>query len=613
MQIRHASNRLTTLAIVAIVALSTISPTGSPPASAATTTASPPGPTAYVACGTRSGDNGAVGTGTRSDPWTTLAAASAGLTAATGGLTFLGGSGTTCTGTLDLGVSGTAAAPFVVTTEDPAHPVTLNGGGAVAALVIRDQSHVTVRGLAFENVLADGSVPPAWGWYGVGAIRIRAEHRPVTGVHLERIRVSAVNCSRAGVCAPKRAEDPVDETGLAAVLAVASGDRSATLNDVTVTGSTFDHVGLYGFRALTVWNARDRPTQTTPVTGVRVTGNHFRDLPGGAAVFSGTKGAVFSGNTVERFSRNAQYTSAGVYPYYSDGTVISGNTFSGGGGGLVSSCPAGSDGGSCQLDGQAVDIDNGTNGTVVEDNVSHDNDRGFLMLCGGAPRTGTRATDLTQNAVIRRNTSTDDGGFGIRLTCAGAVKNVVVSNNTWTFTRTQKAPVHLVSNTNADPGTPGQQPANWGNELTLTGNTITNRSATVLTTSVYAVDPAHSAYRSSSNRLSRPVTEPARATRSDTGWTMTPVPLFAPALRITSPVAKATLKAPSTPRFTGTGQPGATVQVVGTRAALTGKVTVGSNGTWSATATRKLARGDYLLTAVQSSGSARPTVLIRVR
>lgn len=650
----------------------------------------------HVKCSAGSGGVGSV-----IDPWKSIADATRALKEPDTSFTsvILDSGGGSCVGTLRVGKSGTEADPFVIASSDPKNPVTVDGGGSGGALILDDVSYVTVRHVTFTN----NPVTDEPGADGVAAVRVRATKAPVSDITFDGVRLQSVNCT-VGNCG--RTTDPIDavackvhdpkveacSTALAGLSVIAMGPASATVRNVTVTRSVFDHVGLYGIKTWSKWNERDMPGQAVPITGVHVKDSTFRDIPGGAAVFGATDGAMFTGNNVIRFAQNANYTSAGVYPYYGTNTTIRGNVFRDGGGGPVSSCPQNA-GGTCQKDGQAVDLDGGAINTLVEHNVSVNNDRGFLMLCR---ETKPNDADRIKNAVVRFNRSVGDGGYGVRLACSGNVHGVQVYNNAWVLTRTGAEPFQFVSNTESHPKVASQQPLNWGNQLNvfnntvtnLSGKTVTNRSGVTVHTSVYAENLEQNRYEAASNRYDGPagtVEEPTEPVITNAGNTIHPVQYFAdagvpvvlcgttekattpwrsgrdqvsaawrsctnPAELAGTPIPAAGWPVPAPtdvfgrtvntaapligvdqqpfasttvtpqqgprPTFTGTGQPGATVEVKGSTRVVCITEPISSDGHWRCVASVDLAADLYNLYAVEHSspdGTNDPQLRIPIR
>lgn len=471
----------------------------------------------YVKCepGSQSPGEGSYGT-----PWTSLAAAEAALEvpgSEFSGLRFK--PSPACVGTLRLPTSGVSKdAPFVLESEIVSTPVTLDGGGSGGALILDDVSNVTVRNMVFTN---NGPAVPGSN-AGVAAVRVRAVKRPVSNITFDAVTFHSVNCPE-GKCNDALTTDPIDaphgSATLAALSVVAVGPRTATVSDVTVTTSTFDHAGLYGIKTWSVWNERDKPGEGEPIRRLRVEKSAFDHTPGGAAVLGATDGAVFKGNTVDGFAENPKFTSAGLFPYYATNTTISRNTFRNGGGGPVSSCAIGADHTSCNADGQAIDLDGGSVNTLVEHNLSMNNARGFLMMCRASKSAQTDA-DRIKNAVVRFNRSYGDGGYGIRLACGGNVHGIQIYNNAWVLTSdASDEPFQFISNTESRPDVLTQQPLNWGNDLRVINNTVTNLGGVQVRSSVFATDLHQNTYSAASNTY-----DGAAGTLSEPTASVTPAP-----------------------------------------------------------------------------------------
>jgi len=546
--------------------------------------------------------------------------------------------------------------------EEPA-AVTINGSGddtvRESALRLVDQSHVLVRNVHFTNTMRDGSVPPAPGAgpgdrRGQNGIRIRAHEKSVTDITFDDVAVSNVNCSTAGVCPPRRSIDQNDDSYLAAISVLALRTHPVDMSGIVLQNSHVTNVGHTGIRVQTDWNAEradmldEAEVETGPnqnirwVTGVHVNGNIFDHTTGGVAIFAGTEGAQFLHNDVTAFGTDAQFTSAGVYPHTAKNTDISYNTFQNGGGGAVSSCPANKNGDECQKDGQAVDLDGGAINTTVSHNTSRNNDRGFLMMCRLGPWQKTPHDPIKWDTPLQKitsarvfdNTSTDDRGYGVRMACGGNVQDIVIENNTWEYTKDFKPelitapgqpdrpePVHMLSNVDGlvTPDQPTanavQHPFNWGTQLTFRNNTVSVKagSPVELSTSVYANRPNSSVYVGTGNQLERNgvptgLIEPTESARMaapgvTTTDTIYPASFFSRPVTVTSPTDGAVTEE-KRPTFTGTGQPGSTVQVRGASTPVTDPATVGADGTWTAPSVIDIPDGKHQLTIEQTTEDA---------
>ncbi|MDB5295797.1 MAG: hypothetical protein JWO31_1780 [Phycisphaerales bacterium] len=143
--------------------------------------------------------------------------------------------------------------------------------------------------------------------------------------------------------------------------------------------------------------------------GVAVRDNLLLDVGGDGIKIWGSDGAVIERNVIRGGRMRCDDAAAGIWPFASDDTVIQHNEVSGMRG---------------TLDGQAFDADYGCRRTLIQYNYSHDNDGGFLLVCG--PKGA-----VNEGAIVRYNVSANDGSAGGRMIqMGGASQGAQVYNNT---------------------------------------------------------------------------------------------------------------------------------------------------------------------------------------
>ena len=156
-----------------------------------------------------------------------------------------------------------------------------------------------------------------------------------------------------------------------------------------------------------------------PTRNLVIRGNQLDTIGGDGILVMGAKDALIERNVLTRAQSMAKpasvgtWANAGIWPMYSDGTVMQYNEVS------YTQLPAGAG------DGQAFDIDSYCTNTVVQYNYSHDNEGGFILLCTG------RADDKTTGNIVRNNLSVNDGTRnGTIITVAGKFEAAKIYNNT---------------------------------------------------------------------------------------------------------------------------------------------------------------------------------------
>jgi len=145
------------------------------------------------------------------------------------------------------------------------------------------------------------------------------------------------------------------------------------------------------------------PGNWFPNKNVVIRNNLLEDFGGDGILPMGCDSAIIE-NNVLRFGRmRCPDYAAGIWPYASHNTIIQFNEVSHMHG---------------VLDGMAYDSDGGCRNTIFQYNYSHDNDGGFLMVCGGSSNKGT---------IVRYNISQNDKHRLLYIT--GPVEDVEFYNN----------------------------------------------------------------------------------------------------------------------------------------------------------------------------------------
>jgi len=131
-----------------------------------------------------------------------------------------------------------------------------------------------------------------------------------------------------------------------------------------------------------------------PGTNVVVRENLLEDIGGDVILMMGCDGAVVEYNVVDGGRTRCDDWAAGIWPYSCDNTLIQFNEVSG----MVGS-----------KDGQALDSDNNCGNTVFQYNYTHDNQGGFMLICGGS----SDGNIGNINTTVRYNISQNDGDFDL--------------------------------------------------------------------------------------------------------------------------------------------------------------------------------------------------------
>lgn len=181
---------------------------------------------------------------------------------------------------------------------------------------------------------------------------------------------------------------------------------NSTISNVTREGLTTESVQSCRTIAQCLPNSVAGPpyNQWRPQLHVLFKGNVIENIGGDGIVIRVSKGAVVEGNIGRNLAsrdgwESSQISSAGFWTINSDDTVFRFNEVHG-----TRKLPSNND-------GTAFDDDFSNRNTLFEHNYTHDNEGGFILLCGqcGGLRT------VTTNGVIRDNISVNDGLVAKRL------------------------------------------------------------------------------------------------------------------------------------------------------------------------------------------------------
>jgi hypothetical protein len=311
--------------------------------------------------------------------------------------------GTRCRGTLAPVGSGSPRRPVVIGPygRGPLPRVEATGEDAV---LLRDMSHVVLRSLDVSN-------------RGTAEARRRGVHVVATsgvvrGVTVRGLRIHDV-----------RGDLAKDAGGSGGIQVDVLGPEPTRFSDLLIEGNRITDVSRSGIFIVGTADG-DRPRAGVPwpaaSTGVRVRGNRLARLGGDGIVPLGTVGAVVERNVVSEGNLRGRpigdprgmICNAGIWTFHANGTVIRRNEVFGM---QFNGC-----------DGTGFDVDYDQDGTVIERNLSHDNEGGSVLLCTDA---GPRVAD------VRFNLSLDDRFVVNQSPCSlqgGATyAGLRVYNNTW--------------------------------------------------------------------------------------------------------------------------------------------------------------------------------------
>jgi len=296
--------------------------------------------------------------------------------------------GATFSGRFHARGSGRADAPIVVDRYGEGDkPLIAAEGKFHEALLLENQDYWEVRNLQLTNTGAERET------FRYGA-RLRSwDYGTMRHIHLKDLFVHDVNGSlvKAG-----RGEGHgiVWENG---------GDRvPSRFDDLVIEGCHLLRTDRNGISGYTGYPS-GRGKKWFPSLNVVIRDNLLEDIGGDGIKPWGCDGALVEFNTLRMIRQRCDDYAAGIWPWNCDRTVIQFNEVSGVKG---------------LKDGQSFDSDGFCHGTTFQYNYSHDNDGGFMLICG-RENTGT---------VIRYNISQNDHTRLFHM-AAGAPEDIQIYNN----------------------------------------------------------------------------------------------------------------------------------------------------------------------------------------
>jgi hypothetical protein len=361
--------------------------------------------TRYVDCSAhRAGD------GSLARPFESLARASA--IRLTPGSRLLQRRGTSCTGRLAPQGSGSARRPALIGADGRGAAPHVEGA-AEDAVLLRDTSWVTLRSLEVTN-------------RGPGEARRRGVHVVATGGVVRGVTVRDLWIHDV------QGDLSKDAGGSGGIQVDVLGPEPTRFDDLLIARNRIADVSRSGiFIVGTADSDRPRANQPWPAasTRVRVRANRLKRIGGDGIVPLGTVGAVVEDNVVSDGNLRGRplndpqgmICNAGIWTFHANNTLIRFNDVYRMN---INGC-----------DDTGYDIDYDQDGTVVEFNLSHDNEGGFTLLCTD---TGPRRAD------VRFNLSVNDGHTFQESPCKGAAGAGATLDGVRMYNNTFVAPVHNV-------------------------------------------------------------------------------------------------------------------------------------------------------------------------
>jgi len=284
---------------------------------------------------------------------------------------------------------GQGSAPLIAGEGAPDAPVS-------AALYLYNQEYWDIRNIEITNFAGDGMTK-----FGV---YVQAEdYGTVDHIHMVNLVVHDVD------------GDLTLRWNGGIFWEVTGRGTPTNFNDILVEGCHVYDVDRVGISSQSIYRERTltKNLNWLPSTNIVVRNNLVERCGGNAVVVRVAKGALIEHNVFANNSVKVDGNSN--YPFNSDDSVIQFNEAYG------TKWEVGT------VDGSGFDSDYGCKNTVIQYNYSHDNDRGFCLVCNN-----TDGIQFNDGSTVRYNISQNDGGVGQEgqtFRIVGNPTNTVIYNN----------------------------------------------------------------------------------------------------------------------------------------------------------------------------------------
>ncbi len=316
--------------------------------------------------------------------------------------------GTEYHGTLRLKGSGSEGRPIKLFTDDGGSQAVFHGDGAFEAVLLKNAQYWEISNIAITNK---------------GSERVN---------HIAGLRIMLQDCGTANHIyinnvTIRDVYGSLDKNseghGIIAQNIAGPEKFKSRFNDLRIENCKLVRTDRNGICMQSSFI--NRKSNWFPSTNVIIRGNTIEDCGGDAIKPWGCDGAIVEHNFVNGCRQRCEDYAAGIWPWSCDNTVIQFNEV----------CNA-----KGTKDGQGFDSDYNCNNTTIQYNYSHDNDGGFLLVCG--PKVSDSNIGCN-NTIVRFNISQNDGLDNARVfhISGGSVKNTYIYNNIIYLNSKQSVPM----------------------------------------------------------------------------------------------------------------------------------------------------------------------------
>jgi len=190
------------------------------------------------------------------------------------------------------------------------------------------------------------------------------------------------------------------------------GPKPSNIENLLIANCKLERVDRNGIRGNGTFSFRDN---WFPNKNLVIRNCTLEDIGGDGIVIKAFDGSLVERNKLFHIRTRAKDNAVGIWPHSSDNTIIQFNEV------------AYTQNRDRSNDGQSFDIDGNCNNTIIQNNYSHDNDGGFMLIISDAINAKSW---MTKNNIVRNNLSINDGNNRKRIfNFALATDSTLISDN----------------------------------------------------------------------------------------------------------------------------------------------------------------------------------------
>ncbi|WP_316822332.1 hypothetical protein [Pedobacter gandavensis] len=295
--------------------------------------------------------------------------------------------------------SGTNESPIIFSAYGKGElPVIAAEGQFKDAVLLKNNSHIALENFDISNY--DASVKEQN--TGPTGVRILSENiGTITNIRLSNLYVHDINGDN------KKGSNEGN-----GIFWDCQGPTPSNIENLLIENCKVVKVDRNGIRGNGTFGFRNN---WFPNKNLIIRGCTLEDIGGDGIVIKAFDGSLVEHNQLFHIRTRAKDNAVGIWPHSSDNTVIQYNEVA-----FTKNLD-------WSNDGQSFDIDGNCNNTIIQNNYSHDNDGGFMLVISDAINSKSR---MTTNSIIRNNLSINDGNKRKRLfNFALVTDDTKISNN----------------------------------------------------------------------------------------------------------------------------------------------------------------------------------------